>query len=170
MHTLHKGFTLIELLVVIAIIGILSAVVLASLNSARSKGKDAAAEQALEGARTQAELYFYANGNSYYNGAAGNGVCGQTAVNSVKTIGAQVQSAAQAEGYSYANATRLSGDWTNHGINGTSNKVACNDAATTWAAAIYLSTGAMFCVDSSGLATTTTNFGQMTGGTDTDCS
>ena len=36
---MKKGFTLIELLVVIAIIGILSSVVLASINKCRQEGK-----------------------------------------------------------------------------------------------------------------------------------
>jgi prepilin-type N-terminal cleavage/methylation domain-containing protein len=53
----NKGFTLIELLVVIAIIGILSSVVLASLNTARTKGSDAKIISQLNSMRAQALLY-----------------------------------------------------------------------------------------------------------------
>lgn len=51
-----KGFTLIELLVVIAIIGILSSIVLASLNSARDKGANAAVKGDLQAVRNQASI------------------------------------------------------------------------------------------------------------------
>ncbi|TSA43887.1 type II secretion system protein [bacterium] len=61
----NRGFTLIELLVVIAIIGILSAVVLASLNSARTKGYDAGVKANLNTVGTQAALYLSDNANSY---------------------------------------------------------------------------------------------------------
>ncbi len=52
----NKAFTLIELLVVIAIIGILSAVVIASLNSAREKGKIATIKSTLKQLYNQAAL------------------------------------------------------------------------------------------------------------------
>jgi prepilin-type N-terminal cleavage/methylation domain-containing protein len=65
-----RGFTLIELLVVIAIIGVLSAVVLAALNTARTKGTDASSKANLDTIRTQSVLYFDTNGNYGTNVAA----------------------------------------------------------------------------------------------------
>ena len=66
-----RGFTLIELLVVIAIIGILASVVLASLNSARDKGEDAAIKSNLNNARAQAALFYDDNGD--YDGVCDAG-------------------------------------------------------------------------------------------------
>ncbi len=63
MHNRTRGFTLIELLVVIAIIGILSSVVLASLNTARGKGSDAKVKSQLAGLRASAEIYYDNNGS-----------------------------------------------------------------------------------------------------------
>ncbi len=63
MNHKSRGFTLIELLVVIAIIGILSAVVLASLSTARTKGQDAAIQSDMATIQTQAEIYYSLAGN-----------------------------------------------------------------------------------------------------------
>jgi len=58
MQKKNKGFTLIELLVVIAIIGILSSVVLASLNTARQKSRDAKRIADIKQLQLALELYF----------------------------------------------------------------------------------------------------------------
>ena len=56
-----RGFTLIELLVVIAIIGLLSSVVLASLNNARKKGRDARRLADVKQIQIALELYYSEN-------------------------------------------------------------------------------------------------------------
>lgn len=60
--TVKRGFTLIELLVVIAIIGILSSVVLASLNDARQKSRDTKRVADVKQLQLALELFFDANG------------------------------------------------------------------------------------------------------------
>jgi len=122
---MRKGFILIELLVVIAIIGILSSVVLASLNSARSKGSDAAIKSNVGNARAQAELYYDSLVPSTYEG-----VCAGT--NGI-------------------------GQFMTGATNAGSAAVSCQDSATGWGASAQLksNTAQYYCVDSTGVATTT---------------
>ncbi|OGG72592.1 hypothetical protein A3A38_02880 [Candidatus Kaiserbacteria bacterium RIFCSPLOWO2_01_FULL_53_17] len=62
MKEYKRGFTLIELLVVIAIISILASVVLASLNTAREKSRDAKRVSDLKQLQLALEFYFDDNG------------------------------------------------------------------------------------------------------------
>ncbi len=61
----NRGFTLIELLVTIAIIGILASVVIASLNAARVKGKDATRKVELKKLQVDLDLYYGDHSNMY---------------------------------------------------------------------------------------------------------
>lgn len=74
------GFTIIELLVVISIIGLLSSVVLASLQSARAKARDAQRIQAMNELRKALFLYYDANGE--YPVPLSGAACTNPAVNS----------------------------------------------------------------------------------------
>src|SRR4051812_1091698 len=130
--TTNKGFTLIELLVVIAIIGILASVVLASLNSARAKGSDAAVKSAMANLRAQAALYYDSNSQTY--GAAStactDGVFG-SGTNNAGTI------------------------VTNIGTNANGSPT-CDINDQTYAISAPLKGGGTWCVDSSGKAASTT--------------
>jgi len=150
-----QGFTLIELLVVIAIIGILSSVVLASLNTARAKGADAAIKANLAGIRAQAENT-YDTGNTYTN------VCSDA------TVVNQIGSAKAASGVTSATVVALA-------TIGASGQATChsgNDSVSSvngWAVEVPLkSNPALFaCVDYTGTSTVTTGFSLIA--SDIDC-
>ena len=60
--SIARGFTLIELLVVIAIIGVLSSIVLASLNTARTKANDTKRKADLNEVAKALTAYYLDNG------------------------------------------------------------------------------------------------------------
>jgi prepilin-type N-terminal cleavage/methylation domain-containing protein len=141
-RSFKSGFTLIELLVVVAIIGILASVVLASLNSARTKGSDAAIKAALSGARAQAEL-FYDGGQTYASVcSATNGVQPMVlnALQKLKSLAVAGDIGVNTVAFSY-------------GVTGAAGNAVCHDDASGWAAMVSLKgsiTSSGWCVDSTG--------------------
>lgn len=100
-HSRARGFTLIELLVVIAIIGILSSVVLSSLNSARAKGKDAARVSQVRQIQYALELYYDTNGK-YPTCLYAGGSCGATVLNGSAFMKTVPKDPGSGLSYSYA--------------------------------------------------------------------
>lgn len=106
----EKGFTLIELLVVIAIIGILSSIVLASLNTARRKSRDARRVADFKQLQTAVELYFNDNNAYPISATQANAV---TALSAVVTDGhmASIPDDPLGGDYHYVYKTTASGSY-----------------------------------------------------------
>jgi prepilin-type N-terminal cleavage/methylation domain-containing protein len=143
-NMLQRGFTLIELLVVIAIIGILAAVVLASLNDARDGGQDASIKQSIGNIRSQAELVYNQQGYSYA------GVCANDAIRRLMQAGADNR--AQTTGISPVAGGASSGTIVtcNSDINGYAVAAPLNVQAILPGGTVAVD--ASWCVDSTGFA------------------
>ena len=147
MKKMNKGFTLIELLVVVAIIGILASVVLASLNTARTKGSDAAIKADMSGVRASAELAYDTNGNRYNTDGAtaySGGDCGATFTAATLFANTNI-SAALAHVKTQNGAVAL---FCNQNTGGTAYAIAATLKGGTW-----------WCIDSTGVARGKTSAG-----------
>lgn len=145
------GFTLIELLVVIAIIAILSTIVLASLNGARAKAKNARIRSEIANMRAQAELFYGQSDRLSYSGVCAGLFGGQ---GTASTVGGTAD---------YTLARLL------NSVESSGSTPACNDASgDSWSVSAQLQgddSGMRFCADASGFA----GLGDNNGGTSPTC-
>lgn len=72
----NRAFTLIELLIVISVIGILSAIIIASLNNARARARDAKRMVDLKNIQTALEMYYMEHGKYPSSNGVGSTSCG----------------------------------------------------------------------------------------------
>jgi prepilin-type N-terminal cleavage/methylation domain-containing protein len=138
------GFTLIELLVVIAIIALLSSVVLASLNSARTKAADNSVKTAMKQMVNQAEIYRDLNPDFGSSSQTGVAQCNQGVFSDSRILSMQANIAVNA------------------GIGATFTCYTDAATRTKWALSIsLLRSGGSWCVDNSSAfrATTAQNTG-----------
>lgn len=138
-HKLTGGFTLIELMVVMAIIGILSAIVLAALNTPQKKGGDAAVKANLRTIASQAQ--FFLDTNSRFNT---DGTTGVGAGNTCPTTGNTM--------FAFDNTIKAA--ISAAGIAGGGGNVTCymDNAGTKFVVWAPLKTGQYWCIDQTGIS------------------
>ena len=143
----QKGFTLLELLVVIAVIGILAAVIMASVNSARGKSADSAIKSQMNSIRNQAQLFVDTNGTF---GSFTSGACPSSA-NTTSTTTAVFYDT-EVKKVTEASGLRTGGSLQGTGATATTSLTACASNGTSWVAAVVLktSTSQAWCVDAAG--------------------
>ncbi len=135
-----RGFTLIELLVVIAIIGILTAIVIVSINTSRSRGADGGIKKQMLEIRSQTEVYYLNNSTSYTN------VC----LSGTNNVNAMLVKLAAFSGTTLA---------INSGAAQTPSTLNCNTSASAYAISVKLkgpTTATYLCIDSVNKTKTTT--------------